>query len=108
MERQTSGLGVKYHVNNVEFSNHPAIAADLKTSVTSTRGKAILRFESNVERVYTQDMYAQCQRGLERKERRKDREIGFFGVGTDWEKVKDIENEPVESCEELRRLGVIR
>jgi DnaJ family protein B protein 12 len=104
-ERQTGGLGVKYHVNNVEFSNHPAIAADLKTPST-TRGKAISRFESTVERIYTQEKYAQCQHGLERRERRKEKEIGF-GIRTDWEKVKSIEKETVESCEELRRLGVI-
>jgi len=100
-------LGIKYHVNNVEFANHPLIAADLAAS-SSGRGKSLSKFESTVEHVYTQDIYAQCQRGLEWKERRKEREIGFLGIGTDWEKVKEIEKETVESCEELRRLGIIR
>ena len=63
------------------------------------------RFEGNVERVYTQELYGQCQRGLERKERRQNAEIGLLGIGTDWDRVKEIQKEVVESCEELKKLG---
>lgn len=66
------------------------------------------RFEGHVERIYTQEMYRQCQRGLERQERRKNAEIGLLGIGTDWDRVKEIEQERVESCEELKKLGVLK
>ncbi|EGN96808.1 hypothetical protein SERLA73DRAFT_124587 [Serpula lacrymans var. lacrymans S7.3] len=111
VERHTSGLGVKYHVNAAEFSNHPHIAAELaaRDAGRSTRGNSALnQFEGTVEKVYTQDLYTQCQRKLESKERRREAEVGFLGIGTDWEKVKRIEQEPIESCEELRRLGVLK
>ena len=65
------------------------------------------KFEGKVERVYTQELYAACRTAIDSKERRKDREIGLFGLGTDWEKVKRIDEEPVESCNELKRLGVL-
>lgn len=132
MERQTGGIGVRYHVNAAEFMGHPVIGAELardrvdvgkvagqseKTSDKAAdgkakdkkikRGPALTKFENTVDRAYTQDLYGQCQRGVERKERAREREVGLFGIGTDWEKVKAIEKEVVESCEELKRLGVL-
>lgn len=107
VERATSNLGIKYHVNGPEFYNHPKIAADLSAGAIR-RGSALTRFESNVEHVYTQDRYSDCRRRVDERERRKEAEIGFFGVGTDWEKVRKIEAEEIESCEELKRLGVLR
>jgi DnaJ family protein B protein 12 len=106
-ERHTAGLKIRYHVNNAEFSQHPQIAADLKAQGSgSQRASGVLRrFEGNVERVYTQELYGQCQRGLERKERRQNAEIGLLGIGTDWDRVKEIQKEVVESCEELKKLG---
>lgn len=70
-------------------------------------GPALQKFEDMVDRTYTQDLYAQCRTSLDRKERRKEAEIGVFGFGTDWEKVKKIDNEVIESCNELKRLGVL-
>jgi len=109
-ERHTAGLKIRYHVNNAEFSQHPQIAADLVAQGSgSQRASGVLRrFEGHVEKVYTQELYSQCQRGLERKERKKNAEIGLLGIGTDWDRVREIEQERVESCEELKRLGVIR
>ncbi|KAF4611136.1 hypothetical protein D9613_006983 [Agrocybe pediades] len=71
------------------------------------RGPAFKKFEETVERVYTQDLYAQCRNGMDRKERMKDAEIGIFGIGTDWEKVKKIDAEVIGACEELKRLGIL-
>jgi DnaJ family protein B protein 12 len=130
VQRETGGIGVKYHVNSAEFMGHPVIGAELareaadvtkvaeqpsdknspdgKTKEKRTkRGPALAKFESTVERVYTQDLYAQCQRGVDRKERAKEHEVGLFGIGTDWEKVRKIESEIIESCEELKDLGVL-
>jgi len=86
------------------------MAADLAALGTGNqRASGVLRrFEGNVERVYTQELYRQCQRGVERKEQRKNAEIGLLGIGTDWDRVKQIEHEAVESCEELKRLGVLK
>ncbi|TFK39817.1 hypothetical protein BDQ12DRAFT_681271 [Crucibulum laeve] len=142
-EMETGGLGVKYFVNPVEFTNHPVIGAELaregikigkpavtaepteatttttpptaekpatgkKTKSKKKRGPALAKFEDTVERIYTQDLYSQCQQGVDRKQRMKEAELGLFGIGTDWEKVKKIENEKIPSCEELKRLGVLR
>lgn len=111
-ERHTTGLGIRYHVNNVEFSQHPHISAELaaqNSGSSNPRGVAALRrFEGHIERLYTQDLYNQCQRGLDNRERRKEAEIGFLGLGTNWDKVKQIEKEQVPSCEELKKLGVLK
>ncbi|KAF8892251.1 hypothetical protein BD779DRAFT_1511847 [Infundibulicybe gibba] len=123
MERQTGNIGVRYHVNGPEFMNHAVIGAELaregvdvgKVEAKSTkdkqggakakRGPALTKFESTVERSYTQELFTHCQRGMDRRDRAKDAEVGLFGIGTDWEKVKKIESEVIESCDELRRLG---
>ncbi|KAH9913928.1 DnaJ domain-containing protein [Fomitopsis serialis] len=106
MERQTGGLGVKYHVNSGEFSGHP-VAAELARNGNKP-GPELSRFEKTVEQVFTQDLYSQCQRGLDVKQRKRDQELGLFGLGTDWEKVKRIEAEPVPSCEQLKSMGLIK
>lgn len=106
VERHTGGLGIKYHVNAAEFSGHP-IAAELARNDKQT-GPELRRFEGSVEKIYTQDLYAQCQRGLDRKERLKNQEVGVFGFRTDWDKVRQIEEEPISSCDELRKLGLLK
>ncbi|KAI0369165.1 DnaJ-domain-containing protein [Pilatotrama ljubarskyi] len=106
VERTTGDLHVKYHVNAAEFSGHP-IAAELARNENKP-GPALRKFESNVERAFTQDLYAQCQRGLDHKQRRKEQEIGLFGIGTDWTKVRKIEEEPIASCERLKSMGLLK
>ena len=106
MERTTSGLGVKYHVNAAEFSGHP-VAAELARNGNKP-GPELSRFEKAVERYFTQHLADECQRGLELKSRRRDQELGLFGLGTDWEKVKKIEQEPIESCDKLRQMGLLK
>ncbi|TBU42820.1 DnaJ-domain-containing protein [Dichomitus squalens] len=106
VERTTGGLNVKYHVNAAEFSGHP-IAAELARS-DNQPGPKLRQFETNIERAYTNDLFVQCQRAIDHKQRRKEQEVGVFGIGTDWEKVKKIEAEPVESCNRLRELGLLK
>ncbi|KAJ6619844.1 hypothetical protein B0H10DRAFT_2023673 [Mycena sp. CBHHK59/15] len=124
VERRTGGLGVQYHVDANEVMRHPVIGAELaregidwrkltavKDSADSglhKRGPALTKFEGAVDKTYTQKLYSECQAGHDRKVRAKDAEIGVFGIGTDWDKVKQIENEVVASCEELKRLGLLR
>ncbi|KZT09990.1 DnaJ-domain-containing protein [Laetiporus sulphureus 93-53] len=106
VERQTGRLNVKYHVNAQEFSGH-SIGAELARN-GNKHGPELSRFEKTVEQLYTQDLFSQCQRGVERKERRRDQEVGLFGIGTNWETVKRIEAERVESCERLKEMGLLK
>ena len=102
-------------MNAAEFSGHP-IAAELARSAGDKRaagsgagvGPELKKFEGNIERVYKQQLYSQCQTGVDMKERRKDREVGLFGIGTDWEKVKKIDAELIPACEELRGMGLLK
>lgn len=107
VERTTPGLGVTYHVNGAQLRSHPVYGPELARG-TAAQAPGIAKFESNIERVYTRELYNRCQSGVDAKERRKEREIGVFGIGANWEKVRQIEAEKVQECEELRRLGVIR
>lgn len=98
--------------------NHPVIGAELiRAGVDLTKsadipfqnlGPELLKFEGNVERKYQQWVYSLCQDGMNRKERLREREVGLFGIGTDWEKVRKIEAEVIPGCEELTRMGLRR
>ena len=110
-ERRTSHLGVRYHVNNDEFTQHPHIAAELaaqrsESNIRSTN--AIKKFEATVEQSYTNHLYKHCNLGMQNRERRRDAEIGFLGLNTDWEKVRAIAAEKIDACEEGKRLGVLK
>jgi len=123
-ERQTGGMGVKYHVDANEVMRHPVIGAELARENIDWRkltavkdspdskphqpGPALAKFESTIDKTYTQKLYTECQAGHDRKMRAKDNEVGLFGIGTDWQKVERIEKEVVPSCEELKRLGLLR
>jgi DnaJ family protein B protein 12 len=65
---------------------------------------ALQRFEEDVDRAFTRETRAICQRGLDSKQRRKDEAYADEG----WEKVKQIEAEIVESCEMLKQMGLLR
>ena len=103
-ERTTGSLGIKYHVNSQEFMSHP-IAAEIARDSTQ-RGPQLSKFEENVERAFARDLIVQCQVAVDRKHRRKEELIGLFGIGTDWEKVKAIDKEPLEACNRLKQLGI--
>ncbi len=136
-EMESGNFGIHYFVSPSEFSNHPVIGAEMaKDGVKAgwvvdepvakddgqtdadtrkvvrgkgkARGPALKKFEDTVERVYTNDLYSQCQRGIDRKQRAKDAELGIFAIGVDWVKVKEIEDQIVPSCKELERLGLFR
>ena len=108
VERTTGTMNVKYHVNSAEFSGHPIAAELARGSGSGSDAPQLRKFEHTVERAYTQELYAQCQRGLDRKQRRKDQEVGVFGIGTDWDKVRKIDEEPVESCDKMREMGLLK
>ena len=103
-ERMTGSLGIKYHVNSQEFMSHP-IAAEIARDST-TKGPQLSRFEDNIEKAFTRDLIVRCQFAIDRKHRRKEELIGLFGIGTDWEKVKEIDKEPLEACDKLKHFGL--
>ncbi|KAJ6591494.1 hypothetical protein DFH09DRAFT_1025280 [Mycena vulgaris] len=124
VERQTGGMGVRYHVDPNEVMRHPVIGVELTregidwrklTAVKDSAdkqqhrpGPALARFETSVDKIYTRKLYSDCQAGHDQKMRAKEAEVGVFGIGTDWDKVKRIEEEVVPSCDELKRLGLLR
>ncbi|KAF5350228.1 hypothetical protein D9758_007789 [Tetrapyrgos nigripes] len=112
--RHTASKGVNYHVNAIEVMNHPTIGAELRRQgIDLKKGKGqdikpgpeLAKFEAGVERTYINAVYTDCRRALDRKERLRDAEVGLFGIGTDWEKVKKIENEVIPSCVEFEKLN---
>ena len=103
-ERMTGSLGVTYHVNSQEFYSHP-IAAEIAHD-SAPRGPQLSRFEDKIEKAFTRDLIVRCQFAIDRKHRRKEELIGLFGIGTDWEKVKEIDKEPLEACDKLKHFGL--
>lgn len=103
-ERTTGPLGIKYHVNSQEFMSHP-IAAEIARDSTR-KGPQLSKFEENIEKAFTRDLIVQCQVAIDRKNRRKEELIGIFGIGADWEKVRAIEKEPLEACNQLKQFGI--
>lgn len=135
MERHTTARDIVYHINPTEFMNHPVIGPELvregvdlkveyqksvkndnkegekekaKAKAKVKRGPNMAKLEDTIERTYISDVWNQCRRAQDRKERAKEAEVGLFGIGTDWEKVRRIDSEVIESCVELDRLGVGR
>lgn len=106
-QRQTNNLGVQYHVNPNEFSAHPIASSIATAEAQKQRSPLLDRFENTVERTYTRQLYNDCQLGMDRKQRRKEAKSGFLGIGADWDAIKKIDEEKVQSCEELRRFGLL-
>ncbi|KAJ7066542.1 hypothetical protein C8F01DRAFT_1123651 [Mycena amicta] len=122
--RRTGGLNVQFFVDPNEVMRHPVIGAELARDGIDWRklatvkdgadrqpvksGPALAKFERVVDNTYTQKLYSECQAGTDRKMRLKEAEIGVFGIGTDWAKVEKIGKEPIPSCDELRKLGLLR
>ncbi|KAF7370545.1 J domain-containing protein [Mycena sanguinolenta] len=103
-ERQTGELGVKYHVDANEVMRHPVIGAELARENIDWRK---LTAKEGADKPLKAGP-ALAKRGHDRKMREKDNEVGLFGIGTDWKKVEQIEKRVVPSCEELKRLGLLR
>ena len=78
------------------------------SGVTEKQSHKLWEFENKVDRAYTQEMYALCQHGMDARQRRRDTAIGFFGIGADWDKVRQIDAEKVDSCEVLKGMGLLK
>lgn len=107
--RETSGLNVRYFVNKKEFLGHP-IGEELAKTGTSglVHSNSLDRFERQVEQHYKEQNYMLCQRDQDRQQGRKEQKMGFLGIGTDWDAIRAINEEKLESCEEYKRLATRR
>jgi len=63
------------------------------------------KFERAVERAWIQHLQTYCQHELNNRQSRLEAAKGFFGIGADWEKVRQITAEKLEACERLSALG---
>ncbi|CDZ97232.1 Molecular chaperone (DnaJ superfamily) [Phaffia rhodozyma] len=109
-ERLTSKFSVPYYVNPAEFNRHPifeSIPGSQKSNPKAGIYSSELRKfeEQEVELGYVKQLNSRCNADHERKQREIERHSGFFGVGADWEKVKNTQQQKLESCEELKRFG---
>lgn len=113
-ERITAnGVSVHYFVNPAQFTVHPIYTSshpnngDKKISKTSgtAASPGMRRFEKGIEERWVNWKYGECVKAKERLSRKVDSMTGLFGIGTDWEAVRKVQNERIESCDELRSKG---
>lgn len=64
-----------------------------------------LRFEQNVEQNYLQRLQTMCNHENQQKSERLMHARGFFGLGADWDKIREIEKTELTHCVKLRKLG---
>lgn len=97
--RQTGSNGVIYYVDKAEWDRHPSLgsAAD---SVSAKK-----KFDRTVEHTWAQYVSRICEHKKSDKDRRIQKEAGFFGIGADYDKIRTIQREVIPECEELHRLG---
>ncbi|KAI5449927.1 Chaperone protein dnaJ [Naganishia albida] len=108
-ERMTSGLGIPYFVDKAEWERHPiyeSIPESSRDKPKAGRQSSKLRqFENGVEQYYVRTLQTQCEQGKQRKRDRIDSHRGFFGIGADYEAIRQIQSEPIEACQKLSSLG---
>ncbi|KZW00050.1 DnaJ-domain-containing protein [Exidia glandulosa HHB12029] len=105
-ERLTSSLSVPYYVNSREFEQHPIFQdipeqfrREKKAGTSSTK---LYRFEATVERTH---LVHTCQRLTEARRRKIEDLSGFLGIGADWEKIRELQAQRIDACDELTRRG---
>jgi DnaJ family protein B protein 12 len=116
-ERVTGGVSVHYFVNPTQFAVHPIYTTSHPTGGDTTKTPVVMRssgssasptmrrFEKGIEERWVNWKYGECVKGKERLARKVDAMTGLFGIGTDWEAVRKLQKEQIESCEELRSKG---
>ncbi|EJD47945.1 DnaJ-domain-containing protein [Auricularia subglabra TFB-10046 SS5] len=107
-ERLTPSLNIPYYVHPREFEAHPiwqSIPTDMRSQKQAGQSSATLyKFESTVERTH---LVHQCQRLTDERRHKIEQLSGFLGIGADWEKIRALQNERIEACDELSRRGWI-
>ncbi|KAI8319128.1 DnaJ-domain-containing protein [Martensiomyces pterosporus] len=93
-QRATQNRNVQYWVNSNEFG---------KSTVAKTPSE-LWQFEQDVEAQYVAQLQRRCRQEMEYKRNQVFMAKGWFGVGTDKEKVREAENIRLPACEELKRF----
>ena len=104
LPRETAELNIKYFVNEKEFLAHPIGGEVAEAGSTGKRSKLLRTYDRQVEQQYKERVYMLCQRDMDRQQRRKEQKMGFLGIGTDWDAIRIINEEKLESCEEYKRV----
>lgn len=109
--RVTASLDIPYYVVPAEFSAHPIYSSipqqyqnDPKAGVYS---RQLLSFERGIEQHWTNQMMRLCEHEIQDRNQRADAKRGIFGIGADWEAVRRIGKEKLDSCEMLLNKKLI-
>jgi DnaJ homolog subfamily B member 12 len=109
--RFTATLDIPYYVSPADFSAHPiwiTIPESHKNQPKAgSSSRQLSQFERSIERHWTNQMVQMCERERDGRERKIEANSGWLGVGADWEAVKRIRKEKLESCEMLKAKSII-
>ncbi len=75
-----------------------ALAQEKRSEVDASTKKVRI-FEHDVERAYVSRLRHLCMRQQEEVEQRIRNLSGIFGIGADWDEIRRLQKEPIESCQ---------
>ncbi|WVQ64148.1 uncharacterized protein L199_002309 [Kwoniella botswanensis] len=111
VNRETSNWKVPYYVNGQEWEKseiYSSIPDSRKGKTNEGLYSSKLRgFERGVENVYARRLQNECQYFLDRKQQRINENSGFFGIGANTDKLKEIRSQKSPACEQLRKWGLV-
>ena len=88
-----------------EIVQHASVTHPVLPDTGLSIPRPYLHFEQNIEQSYLQRLQNMCQNEMLIRNERLSRARGFLGLGADWEEVKKLEAQRLESCDKLRSLG---
>ncbi|RSH95419.1 hypothetical protein EHS25_000509 [Saitozyma podzolica] len=112
LARNTWHRGVPYHVNKAEWEG-----SHLWESVPEARrgqkdaamySNKVRSFERGVETNYIQKLRNECEYFNSRKQQQISQEAGFFGIGANYDKIRELRAQKSPSCEQLRSWGLMQ
>ncbi|WRT68872.1 uncharacterized protein IL334_005853 [Kwoniella shivajii] len=110
LTRETNNWHVKYHLNSKEWENseiYKSIPDNRKNKLNENLYSSKLRgFERGIENVYARRLQNECQYFLDLKQQRINENSGFFGIGANTDKLKEIRQQRSPACEQLRKWGL--
>jgi len=111
--RYTTPHKVPYYVNQKQFTTHPIWeslspeAQKIPQAGKMGHNADLKTFEKKIEERFAQTYWGQCQRDEQRKQNEISAEQGLFGIGTDWDKIRKIQQRKSESCQLLIKHGFL-
>lgn len=109
-ERATWSRNVKYFVNKPEFEQSSiwqSVPEQHRKRKDAAMFSSKLRgFERSVEETHIRQLQQDCHYFNSMKQRRIQDEAGFFGIGADYDKIRELRKQTHPSCEQLRKWGL--